>query len=125
MSLASRTGVTRSRRGDGWAHSVGYMKWFYHVSHPLIVSPTPVPKHVAPRPVYQEVIVEQEWASHSPNPFPIIGNMRTRVEHAMEIPEVVSNPLFFSILEGLRSSYTVFDELPAPRRSRSRSSREQ
>jgi len=38
----------------------------------------------------------------------------------MEIPKVVSNPLFFSILEGLWSDYTVFDEVPAPwRRSRS------
>jgi len=43
--------------------------------------------------------------------------MRTRVEHAMEIPEVISNPLFFSILEGLRSDYTMLD--PAPQRSMS------
>jgi len=42
--------------------------------------------------------------------------MRTRVEYAMEIPEVVSNPLFFSILEGLWSDYTVFDSAPRRRR---------
>jgi len=38
----------------------------------------------------------------------------------MEIPEVVSNPLFFSILEGLRTEYSVFDHLQVQRR-RSRS----
>jgi len=49
--------------------------------------------------------------------------MRGKVEHAMQIPEVVSNPLFLSILEGLWSDYTVFDQVPAPQR-RSRSPRE-
>ena len=33
--------------------------------------------------------------------------MRNRMEHAMEIPEVVSNPLFFSILEGFWTKYSV------------------
>ena len=109
---------------EGWKHSDGYMRWFYRVSHPLIVNPAPVPEYVAPRPVYQEVIVEQEWAKHSPNPLQVISSMRARVEHAMEIPEVTSNPLFFSILEDLRSDYIVFDEVPVPRR-RSSSPREQ
>jgi len=29
-----------------------YIKWFYHVSHPLIVNPAPEPQNVMPRPVY-------------------------------------------------------------------------
>jgi len=62
------------------------MRWFYHVSHPLIVGPAPVPEYVAPRPVYQEVIVEHEWVRHPPDPLQVIGSMRVRVEHAMEIP---------------------------------------
>jgi hypothetical protein len=37
----------------------------------------------------------------------------------MEIPDVVLNPLFFSILEGIRSDYSVFDEVSTPRRRRS------
>jgi hypothetical protein len=109
---------------EGWKHSDGYIKWFYHVSHSFIVNPAPVPVYVAQRPAYQEVIVEQEWARHPPDPLQIIISMRARVEHAMEIPKVASNPLFFSILEGLRSDYTVFHEVPVSRR-RSRSPREQ
>jgi len=35
--------------------------------HPLIVNPGPVPEYVAPRPVYQEVIVEHKWARHPPD----------------------------------------------------------
>jgi len=43
-----------------WMHSNGYIKWFYRVSHPLIVSLSPVPESDVPIPVYQEVIVEQK-----------------------------------------------------------------
>jgi len=32
----------------------------------------------------------------------------------MEILKVVSNPLFFSILEGLRTEYNVFDHQQVP-----------
>jgi hypothetical protein len=85
-------------------HLDGYIKWFYHVSHPLIVAPAPVPEYVVPRPVYQEILVEQEWARYPLNPLQVISSMRANVEHAMEIPEVVSNPLFFSILKGLGPS---------------------
>jgi hypothetical protein len=94
---------------ESWKHSDGYIKWFYRVSHLLIVGPAPVPEYVAPRHVYQEVIVKQEWARHPPDPLQVISSMRARVEHGIEIPEVVSNPLFFSILEGLRTEYSVFD----------------
>jgi len=90
------------------------MKWFYRVSHPLIIGPTLVPEYIVPRPVYEEVIVEQQWARHPPDPFQIIGNIRARVEDAMEISDVTSNPLFFGILEGIQSNYTVFDDVPAP-----------
>ncbi|RHN49885.1 putative protein-serine/threonine phosphatase [Medicago truncatula] len=122
--------LSQQDRGDPvpedewWKHSDGYIKWFYRVSHPLIVNPAPVPEYIAPRPVYQEVIVEQEWVKHPPDPLQVINNMRVRVEHAMEIPEVASNPLFFNILEGLLSDYIVFDKEPVPRR-RSRSPRVQ
>ena len=44
----------------------------------------------------------------------------------MEIPEVVSNPLFFSILEGLQTEYSVFDhQQVSRRRSRSHSPHQQ
>jgi len=42
------------------------------------------------------------------------------------IPEMVSNPLFFSILEGLQTDYSVFDHQQVlRRRSRSHSPQEQ
>jgi len=108
---------------EGWKHSDGYMKWFYHVSHPFIVGPAPVPEYIVPRSVYKEVIVEQGWARHPSDPLQVISSTRARVEHAMEIPEVVSNPLFCSILDGLRCDYTAFDQVLVSRR-RSKSPRE-
>jgi len=75
------------------------------------------------RPIYQDVLVDQDWGRHPPDPRQVISTMRDRVKHAMQISEVVSNPLFLSILEGLRSDYIVFDQQPTPRR-RSRSPQE-
>jgi len=74
--------------GEGHKHSVGYTRWFYHASHPLIIDPAPVPEYTIARPVYEEVIVDQQWVRHPPDPFQIIGNIRARVEDAMEIPDV-------------------------------------
>ncbi|AES86383.1 hypothetical protein MTR_4g006390 [Medicago truncatula] len=77
--------ISQQQRGlqvpedEPWKHSETYIRWFYCVSHPLIVNP-------------------------------VIRSMRGRLEHAMQIPEVVSNPLFFSNLEGLRTDYSVFDD---------------
>jgi len=79
-------------------HSNGYIEWFYKVSHPLIIGPALVPEYTVPRPVYEEVIVEQQWARHPLDPFQIIGNIKVRVENAMGISDVVSNPLFLGIL---------------------------
>ena len=107
-----------------WMHSYRYIKWFYRVSYPLIINSAPILEYDVPRPVYQVVIVEQEWVRHPLDPFQVVGDIRGRVEHVMEIPEVVSNPFFFSILKGIQSDYAVFDEVSAPLR-RSRSPRDQ
>ena len=44
-----------------WAHTMGYMRWFVRVSHPIVNPPTAIPaappRHVPP---YEEVIVEQQ-----------------------------------------------------------------
>jgi len=109
--------------GEELMHSNGYIKWFYKVSHPLKIGPAPVPEYAVLRPVYEEILVEQQCDRYPPNPFQIIDNIRARVENAMVIPDVTSNPLFFGLLEGIRSDYTVFDEVSAPRR-RSKSPRE-
>jgi len=109
-----------------WKHSDRYIRWFYRVSHPLIANPALEHDIVISRPVYQDILVDHEWARHPPDPLQVISSMRGRVEHAMEIPEVVSNPHFFGILEGLRTDYSVFDQHPVPRRrSRSHSPQEQ
>jgi len=124
--------VAQQQRGDlvpddePCKHSDMYIRWFYRVSHPLIVNPAPEPDIVFPRPVYQDILVDQEWARQPLDPLQVISSMRDRVEHAMEMLEVVSNPLFFSILEGLRTEYSVFDHQQVPRRrSRSHSPQEQ
>jgi len=123
--------VSQQERGhqvpddEPWKHSDRYIRWFYRVSHPPIVNPAPEPDIVMPRPVYQDILVDQDCAKHPPDPLQVISSMRDRVEHAMEIPEVVSNQLFFSILEGLRTEYSVFDHQQVPqRRSRSHSPQE-
>ena len=110
--------------GDEWMHENGYIKWFYKVSNPLMIVPAPVPEYNVTRLVYEEILVEQQWARHPPDLFQIIGNIRARMENAMGIHDVTSNPLFSGILEGIRSDYTMFNEVPPPWR-RSRSSREQ
>ena len=123
--------VSQQQRGgqvlddEPWKHSDRYIRWFYRVSHPLIVNPAPEPDIVMSRPVYQDILVDQEWARHPPDQLQVISSMRDKVEHAMEISEVVSNPLFFGILEGLWTDYSVFDHLQVPRRrSRSHSPQE-
>jgi len=71
-----------------WAHTRGYMRWFVAVSHPIVNPPVAIPDYAAvapPRLVspYEEVIVEQQWARHPPDPYRIINNIRTRVDSAM------------------------------------------
>jgi len=98
--------VSQQKRGhqvpddEPWKHLERYIRWFYRVFHPLIVNPAPESDIVMPRPVYQDILVDQDWARHPLDPLQVISNS-DRGEHAMEIPDVVSNPLFFSILEGL------------------------
>jgi len=55
--------------GEEWMHTKGYMTWFYKVSHPLIIGPAPVPEYTIPINVYEEVIVEQQWARDPPDPI--------------------------------------------------------
>ena len=61
------------------------MRWFVAVSHPIVNPPAAIPDYASaapPRPVppYDEVIVEQHWARHPPDPYQIINNIRARVE---------------------------------------------
>ena len=126
MSFPSSRGVTRSLTTSLGSIQIGTLGGFTVYPHPLIVNPAPELDNVTPRPVYQDILVDQEWARHPPDPLQVIRSIKGKVEHAMQIPGVVSNPLFFSILEGLRTDYSVFDHQQVPRRrSRSHSPQEQ
>jgi len=55
------------------------MRWFVRVSHPIVNPSAAIPDYAAdapPRPVppYEEVIVEQQWVRHPPDPYQIISN---------------------------------------------------
>ena len=58
--------ITQQQRGDQvpddepWKHSDRCIQWFYRVSHPLIVNPAPEPDILMPRPVYQDILVNQD-----------------------------------------------------------------
>ncbi|AES89996.1 hypothetical protein MTR_4g083040 [Medicago truncatula] len=80
-----------------WAHTGGYMRWFIRVSHPIVNPHVAIPDYAAaapPRhvPPYEEVIVEQLWARHPPDPYHIISNIRVRMDGAMGHPAVFHNP---------------------------------
>jgi hypothetical protein len=48
--------LSQQKRGDlvlkdkVWKHEVGYIKWFYHVSHHIMITPVPVADYTAPVP---------------------------------------------------------------------------
>jgi len=49
------------------------MRWFIKVSHPIVNPPAAIPDYAVdapPCPVlpYEEVIVEQQWVRHPPDP---------------------------------------------------------
>ena len=107
MSLSSKRGVIQITDN---------IKWFYRVSHPIMSASAPVAEYTASVPPYEKVIVEQQWARHLPNPFQIIDNIRRKVEGAMEIPDVFSNPLVIGVMEGIQFEYSIMQEVPVPRR---------
>ena len=77
-------------------HTKGYMRWFVRVSHPIVDPPAAIPDYAVdapPRhvPPYEEVIVEQQWARHPPDPYQIINNIRARVDGTMGHPDVFRN----------------------------------
>jgi len=79
------------------AHTKGYMRWFIRVSHPIVNPPAAIPDYAADAPPhlvppYEEVIVEQQWARHPPDPYQIINNIRARVDGVMGHPVVFHNP---------------------------------
>jgi len=45
---------------EPWTHSDRYIRWFYHVSHPLIVNPALESDIVISRPIYHDILVDQD-----------------------------------------------------------------
>ncbi len=104
------------------------MRWFIKVSHPIVNPPVAIPDYVVvapPRPVppYEEVLVEQQWARHPPDPYQIISNIRAKVDSAMGHPDVLFHPEVLRMMQGIQSEWSMMEQMPAPRR-RSRSPRE-
>jgi len=57
-----------------WSYYRGYMRWFVRVSHPILNPPAAIPDYAADPPPhsvppYEEVIVEQQWVRHPPDPY--------------------------------------------------------
>jgi len=72
--------LSQHERGDlvpdnePWSASRGYMRWFIRVTHPIVNPPAAIPNYTVnahPRlvPPYEEVLVEQQWARHPPDPY--------------------------------------------------------
>jgi len=112
-----------------WAHTKGYMRWFIKVSHPIMNPPAAIPDYVTDGPSrlvppYEEVIVEQQWAMHPPDPYQIINNIRARVDGAMGHHVVFRNlEEVMRLMQGIQSEWSMLEQIPAPRR-RSRSPRD-
>ena len=84
-----------------WKHSVRYMNWSYHVSHPIMMAPAAVPDYTASVPPYEEVIVEQQWARQPPDPLQIIQNIRAIMDNVVRVLDVYSNPTAVGIMESI------------------------
>jgi len=105
------------------------MRWFIRVSHHFLNPPAAIPDYAAaapPRPVspYEEVLVEQQWARHPPDPYQIIGNIRGRVDGAMAHSAVFHNTWeVMRLMQDIQSEWSMLEQVSAPRR-RSRSPRD-
>jgi len=105
-----------------WAHTKGYMRWFVRVSHLIVNLHAAIHDYAAatpPRtvPPYEEVIVEQQWVRHPPDPYQIISNIRARVDCAMGHPAVFHDPEeVMHLMQGIRSEWSMLEQVPAPRR---------
>ena len=92
------------------------------VSHPIMNPPAAISDYATaapPRPVppYEEVIVEQQWAKHPPDPYQIINNIRARVDGAMRHPAMFHNPEeVMRLMQGMQSEWSMLEQMPAPRR---------
>jgi len=101
------------------------MRWFIIVSHPIVNPLVVIPDYAVdapPRPVppYEEILVEQQWARHPPDPYQIISNIRARVDGAMAHPVVFHNPKeVIRLMQGIQSEWSMLEQMPALRRSRS------
>jgi hypothetical protein len=81
-----------------------------------MIALVPVANYTTVAPLYEEVIVEQQWARQPSDPFQIIGNIRVKVESAMGHPDVFSNPVVVGIMEGILSEYIILQEVSVLRR---------
>jgi len=113
--------LSQHERGDlvpdneSWSASRGYMRWFVRVTHPIVNPPAAIPDYTVnahPRPVppYEEVLVEQQWARHPPDPYQIINNIKARVDGAIGHPDVFRNPEeLLRLTQGIQSEWSMLE----------------
>jgi len=123
MSSASSRGVIRFRITSSGL-ILGGTRWFIRVSHPIVNPLQPfLTTQLMPILVislYEEVLVEQQSAIHLPDTYQIIINIRARVDGAMGHPVVFHNPEeVIRLMHGIQSEWSMLEQMPAPRRSRS------
>lgn len=75
-------------------------------------APMSVAEYTAPVPLYEEVIVEQQWVKQLPDPLLIIDNIRAKVDSAITHSDVFSSPVFTGILQGIQSEHSILHEEP-------------
>lgn len=96
---AQRGQHTTSRKQ--WMYDEGYIRWFYHVSHPIMSDPTFVVEYTAHICPYEVVIVQQQCARQVYDSPHIIANIRARVASEMGHPDVFMSPVFTGVLQGI------------------------
>lgn len=123
LGQAQRGRHTTSRKQ--WKYDEGYIRWFYHVSHPIMSDLTFVAEYTAHVRPYEEVIVQQQWARQVPDSPHIIANIRARVAREMGHPDVFMSLVFTGVLQGIQLEYNILQEEAVPQgRTRSQSPEE-
>ncbi|RHN44066.1 hypothetical protein MtrunA17_Chr7g0215301 [Medicago truncatula] len=94
-------------------HSRVCMIWFCTISHPIVNPPVAIPDYTTDShphfvPPYEEVLVEQQWARHPPDPYQIISNIRARVDSATGHPDLFRNPYeVLRLMQGIQSRWSM------------------
>ncbi|XP_045801574.1 uncharacterized protein LOC123895344 [Trifolium pratense] len=80
-----------------WDTELGYMSWFYRVSHP-VMRPVQAPES-PPRPPNLEVLIEAAEARNDPNLMQVCRSVKVEVERAVHDGEAVEGTPIYGTLQ--------------------------